>query len=167
MISSTDLWKELKSLSISEVNNWKDIIYKAVKIKKEVVDEDPLEGGLRKILNFGHSIGHAIESEFLEHDNPIKHGYCVAIGMICESYISYQKGQLSKESLEEISSYIRSLFGQIKLPETDRIIERMGIDKKNVGGQMLIASITKIGHCAYDVPVSKEEVSTALDYYRD
>ena len=165
LISSPELWETMKSLTLNQVDNWQDIIYQAVKIKRDIVEEDPFEMGKRKVLNFGHSIGHAIESECLSDSSHLKHGYAVAAGMICESHVSYQKGILSKEALKEISDFIFSHNSRIELPEFRKINERMTFDKKNVGGKKLIASLDQIGHCLFDLPCSELEVNKALDYY--
>jgi len=165
LISSPELWETIKSLKLDQVDNWQDIIYQAVKIKRDIVEEDPFEMGKRKVLNFGHSIGHAIESECLSDSSHLKHGFAVAAGMICESHVSYQKGILSKEALKEISDFIFSQYSRIQLPDYRKINDRMTFDKKNVAGKKLIASLDQIGHCIFDLPCSEHEVNTALDYY--
>src|SRR5690606_6292235 len=69
-----------------ESQNWKDIIEKSVSIKREVVEKDPKEDGLRTILNFGHTVGHAVESFYLDTDRHLLHGEAIAVGMIAEAY---------------------------------------------------------------------------------
>lgn len=165
LINSSSLWEILKSIEIDQVEDWQDIIYQAVKIKRDIVEEDPFEMGKRKVLNFGHSIGHAIESEKLTETSQLKHGFAVAAGMICESHVSYQKGLLSRNALNEITEFIFSKYSKINLPTLNKINHRMMLDKKNVAGKKLIASIDQIGHCVFDLPCNENEVKKALDYY--
>ena len=84
-------WQTLKNIDIYN-ENIDEVLYQSLLVKKQVVEADPFEKGLRKILNFGHTIGHAIEAYSLENEaNPLLHGEAIAIGMICEAYLSYKK----------------------------------------------------------------------------
>ena len=84
------MFTELQQHDIKTIN-WSGWIKRSVSIKKDIVEQDPTEKGLRKILNFGHTIGHAIESYYLNRGLPLKHGEAVAIGMITETFLSVQK----------------------------------------------------------------------------
>jgi 3-dehydroquinate synthase len=80
--------------------DWNKIIVHSVKIKSKITESDPNEKGMRKALNFGHTIGHAIESTFLQDGvSTLPHGEAVAAGMICESFLSSEKKLLDKKSL--------------------------------------------------------------------
>ncbi|MEQ8926380.1 MAG: 3-dehydroquinate synthase family protein, partial [Fulvivirga sp.] len=105
LIRDLDGWKQL-SQSKMETLNWLEVIKHSVEIKNDIVIKDPKESGVRKILNFGHTIGHALESHYLNSDEPLLHGEAIALGMICESHISYQKNMISKEMLKEITGCI-------------------------------------------------------------
>src|SRR5690606_27089478 len=86
-------------------------IKRSVEIKNQVVLEDPYEKGLRKILNYGHTIGHAVESWSLENDSsPLTHGEAIALGMICEAHLANQLNQLSDEDLTRIKNDILRFF---------------------------------------------------------
>ena len=138
IVYSHSFWQELTSrmVDLDYANaDWASIISQAIAIKHKVVSEDPFEKGIRKILNFGHSIGHAIESERFGSENPLTHGEAIAIGMICESYISFKKSHLSKEKLHEIETYIRKFFAKETLENRKAIVERMKGDKKNFKGK--------------------------------
>ena len=89
--------------------NWETVIYNSISIKNNIVLQDPYENNLRKILNFGHTYGHAIESYYLEKNNPILHGEAVMMGMILEAEIS----KLTKEDQIDIKEYILSNFNCI------------------------------------------------------
>jgi len=168
LIKDKALWEHLKAntqdLSAADID-WVDLIAKAVKIKLDVVQDDPFEQGLRKILNYGHSVGHAIESESFLSTLPMTHGEAIAVGMICEAYISHQKEFLSKSELDEISNFILHHFPKEELSSKENIILRMLGDKKNVGGKKLIACPTEIGQCSFDIEASDQEISESLDYY--
>ena len=169
LIRDSSLWYEIQDINdiSSNNNNWDEIINRSVLIKKDVVEKDPKEDGLRKILNFGHSIGHAVESENLLSKNPLTHGAAVAIGMVCESYISMQKSLLDKETMLTVHNYIKKHYelDAIYVKNRAAILSRLAKDKKNENGKMLFSLITKIGDCSYNIEVSEQEVLDCFDYY--
>lgn len=145
-----------------------EIIYRSVEIKNEVVKEDPFEKGLRKILNFGHTIGHAIESYSLSHDKtPLLHGEAIAIGFICEAYLSSQKNGLTQAELEETVEAIKAVYPgyHIKKESYSSLLEIMKNDKKNNGGQISFSLLSEIGKCAYDLYCEEGEIFESLDFY--
>lgn len=154
---------EFKNLSISS------LIHRSIEIKNEVVLQDPKESGLRKILNFGHTIGHAVESYFLEHPSKEKltHGEAIAIGMICECYLSYQLLNFSNQKVDETKALILSIFAKVSvLPEDfNAIIELLKHDKKNVGGQINFVLLNDYENCELDCKVSNELIIESLEYY--
>src|SRR5690606_40854361 len=83
--------------------------------------QDPTENGIRKALNFGHTLGHAIESYFLENDKkqPLLHGEAVAVGMVLESYISLRRGLIAEHEYSDIKILIKGIFGTVVLEESD------------------------------------------------
>ena len=146
-----------------------EIIYRSVEIKNEVVTADPFEKGLRKILNFGHTIGHAIESYSLLNDsNPLLHGEAIAIGFICESFLSVKYSSLSEEELDDIQTYVLSYYPKYNLETNnfDQLIEIMQNDKKNQAGKIGFALLNAIGKCGYDIYVAEEDILTSLEYYQ-
>lgn len=145
-------------------------IHRSVKIKSEVVDADPTEKNLRKILNFGHTLGHAIETYSLDHDQePLLHGEAIAVGMICESFLSYLICGLPESSLNEISDFIRSVFPSYRYTpdmyaELFRIMQN---DKKNMGGQISFSLLKEIGECHYNLHPTEGQIVEALEFYRE
>ncbi|HEX4886719.1 MAG TPA: 3-dehydroquinate synthase [Luteibaculaceae bacterium] len=120
----------------------------SIEIKKQVVESDPLEEGRRKILNFGHTVGHAIESFFLEHAvTPLLHGEAVAMGLIAELYISSRTCGLSEAELLIATDYIKAVFPIYRIPERnfDALIRLMEQDKKNDGGLINFTLISEPG----------------------
>ncbi|MDN3588596.1 3-dehydroquinate synthase [Pedobacter aquatilis] len=143
-------------------------IYRSVQIKNEVVTIDPHEKNLRKILNFGHTIGHAIESYSLANDeNTLTHGEAIAIGFVCEAALSIKNSGLSKEELKDISDYILSLYPkyEIKKESFDTLLELMQSDKKNEDGNILFSLLEKQGKCTYNCRVTNADILSSLDYY--
>jgi len=132
-------------------------------VKTDIIEQDPLEGGLRKKLNFGHTVGHALESYFLQ-STPISHGHAVALGMIAESYLSMKRGMLSKEVYKDIESTIIRSFPMISLNADDVsvVISRMYQDKKNIAGEIRSCLLEGVGSCVYDQTLNEEEIGESL-----
>lgn len=160
------LLQEIKSIKNHSIN---DLTFRSIEIKNEVVLQDPKESGLRKILNFGHTIGHAVESYFLEHPDKEKltHGEAIAIGMICECYLSYQLLNFPHQKVDETKALIASIFDKVTiLPEDfDTIIELLKHDKKNVGGQVNFVLLKDYEDCQLDCQVSNDLIVESLEYY--
>lgn len=149
--------------------NWTEIIQHSIQIKERIVAADPLEAGLRKVLNFGHTIGHAIESFFLENpEQKLLHGEAVAVGMICESYISVKQKLLQQEELDRIETFILSIYEKVKLKPEDisKIAQLTLQDKKNSSGSINCTLLNGIGKAVYDKPVSVTEIEESLRYYQ-
>jgi len=137
-----------------------------------VITEDPFEKGLRSILNFGHTIGHAVESYSLSEDNdsePLLHGEAIAVGMICEAYLSMTLNKLSKEEMENIIAYIRSVFPDysIKKSINQDLIDIMKNDKKNSQGKIGFALLNSIGSCDYGIFIDESIIAESLNFYRE
>jgi 3-dehydroquinate synthase len=167
LIKDKEQWEVYKTTDISTCA-MNPVVYASLLIKKSVVEEDPFERGLRKILNFGHTIGHAIETYSLEHDSDsLLHGEAIAIGMICEAYLSVQKCGLKENELKEIQTLLITHFPKRAIAGFDRdtLFKIMQSDKKNQGDKMLFALLNEIGSCVYDVEVTQTEIAVAIDYY--
>lgn len=142
-----------------------EMVLRSIQIKQAVVEEDPKEKGLRAILNFGHTIGHAIES--LKQFQML-HGECVALGMQAAAYISWKRGYIEKEEFFEI----RDMFVGFHLPislddlETKDILEVMKNDKKTVGGTIQFILLKEIGKAVIDKTVTETEMTEAIDYIK-
>ncbi|MBT8232571.1 MAG: 3-dehydroquinate synthase [Saprospiraceae bacterium] len=168
LIRSESLWQSVKqSFPKIEDSDWKALVQTSVNIKNDIVKEDPLEKGLRKILNFGHTIGHAVESHFLDSPNHLLHGEAIAIGMICEAYISYKEGLLDGPALKEIRTFIDGFYNiDLKLlPIKNEILELILKDKKNTGDQINFSLLNKIGDCIYDKNISTLRIEESLTYF--
>ncbi|MFL0681944.1 MAG: 3-dehydroquinate synthase [Algoriphagus aquaeductus] len=150
-----------------ESQDWESLIRHSVGIKKAVVEADPKENGLRKILNFGHTIGHAFESYFLDTQNHLLHGEAIALGMIAEGFLSFEKVGFSFEEFREMSRFLLQVYGKVdfSLHELDPILDLCTQDKKNEGSVILFSLLESIGNCTYNIPVTREEIKHAIQYY--
>ncbi len=163
-------WRKFLDLSSLEISDLKDLIYTSIDIKIKIVNQDPTENGIRKILNFGHTLGHAIESYFNEKENSeqLLHGEAVAIGMILESYISWKKNYLSAAAYLEIKKAIIHIYDQIVFSKSDieAIIKLLVFDKKNENGQILFVLLENIGKCCINQLVEGKLIIDAFEDYR-
>jgi 3-dehydroquinate synthase len=146
-----------------------DLIHRSIEIKNEVVLEDPKEQNIRKVLNWGHTIGHGIESYFLDNDqkNNLTHGEAIAIGMVCEAYVSSEILGFPKDKLIDVKSAILAIYGKIEILENDfsSIMELMKHDKKNVGGEINFVLLKDYSDFKIDCKVSSELIIESLEYY--
>lgn len=168
LIKDAKYWGKLDSGMLSDANNWKELIITSINIKNDIVMNDLYEKGERKLLNFGHTIGHAIESYSLMHDqNPLRHGEAIAIGMICESFISKNKNGLTAGDLKSVTGTICSLYKPYQLDDSTyhELIELMKNDKKNEGSAINFTLLSKIGEATYNKEVDVELILESLNYY--
>jgi 3-dehydroquinate synthase len=169
LISSRDEWEGLKNLNDLKNSDISSIIYQSLQVKKRVVEADPFEKGLRKILNFGHTIGHALEAWSLENDEqPLLHGEAIAAGMIMEAYIGHMVAGLSQADLDDISACLLKFYPYYKLPDNAGSLfwPAMALDKKNAGDKVLSVVLKEIGTPVIDVEITPELLNIAIEYYR-
>lgn len=169
LIADATMWGKICKRDLDK-QNWTELVPHSIEIKRQVVSQDPTEKGLRKILNFGHTIGHAVESYFLmQTRKKLLHGEAIAIGMICESYISHKKNLLDEQSLNNIEEFIFSIYGKVKITsqDTEAIIPLMMQDKKNEKGTIQCVLLNGIGNPVYDQKLSLSEIREAIHYYSD
>jgi len=167
LISDAAYWETLKGITGFE--NLDKYILTSVSIKNEVVQQDPTEQHLRKILNYGHTLGHAVESYFLESEQHelLLHGEAIAIGMILEGYLSYKLTGLSKDALEDIKTTFLKRYEKITFSKKDieTILTLLKFDKKNSHGNINFVLLNSIGKPAIDIKVTPELLEEAFTYY--
>ena len=146
-----------------------DLIFRSIEIKNEVVLKDPKEQNIRKILNFGHTLGHAIESFYLESDDKesLTHGEAIAIGMVCESYMSSKLFGFPIEKLNAVKEVIIRTYGKIALLTNDfaGIMELLKHDKKNVNGQVNFVLLKDFEDYKLDCKVPKDLIIESMEFY--
>lgn len=173
LINSPNHWKKVKEFDPRQKPmNYKQlesIISKSIFIKNDFVQKDPIEKDLRKALNFGHTIGHAIESFFMNTPNQLLHGQAVAYGMIYEAYLSYKNSNLLKDQLVEIVDYVTGVYGKIKINTTDykALMELMTHDKKNMDSNLNFTLISDIGTVEINQVCSQEDICEAFEFYKE
>lgn len=145
-----------------------EIIYASCLIKKKTIESDFKEKGLRRILNFGHTIGHAIEAESYFQ---VSHGDAVAVGMLLESFLSMKLGLLDIKSLDKIHTVLKKYHFPLMLPEEKNLLARMALDKKAKKNTPRFALLSKIGEAAsfkgeYCIPIEEALIKEALDWMR-
>lgn len=162
-------WEKMKDLSKLSLDDLPQLIEESVAIKSEIVEKDPTENGIRKILNFGHTLGHALESYFLSNESKttLLHGEAVAVGMILETYLSSEICGFPKECLAEIKNTILQSFPKIDLEEADLepILNLLKHDKKNSYGNVNFVLLKAIGEPLIDCTVKREQLIDAFRYY--
>ena len=167
LIADAEFWKELKKLkSVKEFSSEK-IITKAIELKNNIVKKDLHENDLRKSLNFGHNIGHALESSLINQKKDILHGEAIAIGMIIESYIAQSLKRISTKEQKEITDYISSIYKNIKITkETEtQLLTYIQHDKKNVGHDLCFALPKGIGSYELFCGIAVNEIKKAICNY--
>jgi 3-dehydroquinate synthase len=145
-----------------------EIIRQCVQIKTEITDTDPLEKGPRKLLNFGHTIGHAFESFALEHDIELLHGEAVAAGMLCELYLSAQLLGLNPKVLKNYLMTWKQYFPALVINQEhyDELLGYVAQDKKNLNQRILLTLVQSPGKVVYNIPVETHLIMDSFNYYR-
>jgi 3-dehydroquinate synthase len=170
LIFNKEYWNKFKNLTDLDTEDLIDLIHESIQIKNTIVTEDLTENGIRKSLNFGHTLGHAIESYFLENKNKssLLHGEAVAVGMILESYISKEKNLLTEAEYLEIKNLILSLYDRIEFNTKDieKIIELLIYDKKNEFGTIQFALLNGIGSIQVNQATENKTINLAFDDYK-
>jgi 3-dehydroquinate synthase len=169
LIRDASHWNAVRRAPLHDLEALSPLIAHSARIKADVVASDPRESGPRKELNFGHTIGHAIEAFALENDQgSLLHGEAVAIGMICEAWLSWRLGHLDRDKMDAIQEHLLSLYKPFAFKAADhhRVLELMRHDKKNREGTFRFTLLADIGRAIIDVPVNAAQAADALDHYR-
>ncbi len=162
------LYRELQAYPQFTTERRDNLIWRCAKLKTRIVNEDFREEGLRKALNLGHSIGHAIEALFLKRRERLLHGEAIAVGLIAEAYLSYKLNYLEKGELIQIRDFIRRIYPGVNFEKKDfqSIKSQLKHDKKNLRDARNFSLIRGIGHCELDVHIPEAFIDEALRYYQ-
>lgn len=163
LIANAPLWNEIKKLDNVNVETirmeWIDF---AVDFKQQIVNQDLNDTGLRHLLNFGHTMGHAYESYFLSINQSLPHGFCVAYGIVDAAEISFRKGLLSLSDFDEVRGFVRKFYGVPNCNRND-ILSFCKQDKKNRNGKVLFVLLEEIGrakfHCEVNIDSLQDELA--------
>ena len=169
LIDSKDYWEELQGFDITNLKNTHNLIWKSIKIKNNIVTQDPKELGARKVLNFGHTLGHAIESYCLESKSrpTLLHGEAIAIGIVLATYISSALVGFDKNKLASVTAFILTNFKKQTFNKQDieSIIALLKHDKKNKAGAVLFVLLEGFGKTHINKEVPNSLIKEAFDYY--
>jgi 3-dehydroquinate synthase len=171
LIDSDPYWKSIKELDIQDRSGIVERIWESICIKDRIVTKDPYEERERKLLNYGHTLGHAIESYSLKNNQfqSLLHGEAIAIGMILATYLSHRLLNFPIEKLKDVSTTILKIYKKVKFSKMDiqEIMELLIYDKKSRSGKVLFVLLEDIGVFKIDQEVPEELIIKAFDYYED
>jgi len=169
LVSDSSYWFKLNDLSQLTFDDLEELIKESIRIKSNITQQDKEESDLRKILNFGHTLGHAIESYFIQHpEKPtLLHGEAIAIGLILESFLSTKCSSLKTAELENIEQVILHSFKKVNFDKRDieEILKFLKFDKKNQKGEVQFVLLSEIGKAVINQKVSEEIIFEAFQYY--
>jgi 3-dehydroquinate synthase len=170
LIADRKYWNQFLDLALIDSIELDALIHQAICIKNEIVKQDPTENGIRKALNFGHTLGHAVESYFLENEEKttLLHGEAIAVGIILESFISREKKLISEDDYFQIKNTLKSLFGTVEISENDLtpICDLLIHDKKNEYGKVQFALLNGIGAVKINQEVDMALIISAFEDYK-
>lgn len=171
LINNDKMWSELLSFDIEnpDLSKLQQMVADSVCVKQNIVTVDPHEGGLRKALNLGHTIGHAFETFSMRRDTPILHGYAVAYGLIPELYLSVTKMKYPVDKMRQMVNFINEHYGKMYFTcdDYDSLYELMTHDKKNTAGSINFTLLADNGSIRINQTATKEEIFEALDFFRE
>ncbi len=196
LISDERMWAEHVNFDLSQPDlaELQRMVAESIAVKERIVAEDPHEHGIRKALNFGHTIGHALEEFALQQaggavvstapinqttggtaissalgNRPLLHGYAVAFGLIGELYMSARKAGFPTERLHQTARFIRENYAQTEFTCNDypTLLNLMRHDKKNTSGVINFTLLNNIGDIRINQTATDEEICEALDFIRE
>lgn len=167
LIMDKDLWENLINQDCLQISDWDVLIVQSARNKVDIVRHDALEKGIRKILNFGHTVGHAIESHYLSKGELVTHGAAVAAGMICETYISSKIYEFECTQFNEITRIIDKNYDRfdLKVEDIENLLKFMKQDKKIKGGKYNFSLLRRLGKSVHDIEVDDNIIRDSILFY--
>lgn len=168
LIADATHWEQLTAIDSLSAEAIAPMIERSMQIKLDVVEQDFKEKNIRKTLNFGHTIGHAIESLFLKQGNLIPHGVCVAIGMIAETWLAVLENLIDEPTATSIIQNISKYYPYVDISgfTNEDILAMMRNDKKNADGKIKFALINNIGSSVFDYECDTRNIIKSLEFYK-
>ena len=165
------MWAEHLKMDFNDINyaQLQKLVEQSIEVKRHIVTIDPHEKGLRKALNLGHTVGHALESFAMETGRPVLHGYAVAWGLVGELYLSAVLQHFPQDKMRQTVRFIREHYEAINFTcnDYDRLFELMKHDKKNVGGEINFTLLSDVGEIRLDNHASRELIGDMFDFLRE
>jgi 3-dehydroquinate synthase len=165
LIADKTYWNELTQIDdVSRIIS-PAFIKRSVEIKTAICNSDPYDVGERRMLNFGHTIGHAVESVALSSDSPLSHGEAVAVGMMAETHISLQKTMINKDEYLSVVRLLRKFFPPFPIQKYDcaAMLSALQNDKKKMNNKLNVTLLNAIGKATINQEVSQDEVIIAWE----
>ena len=170
LISNESIFSQLLCFDVDDIDykTLGEMVGTSVAVKEHIVEEDPLEHGIRKALNLGHTAGHALESWALNR-TPCLHGYAVAWGLICELYLSCVRTGFPMEKMRQVVHFVKENYGLLPITcnDYDELYSYMTHDKKNTADTINFTLLGSIGDILINQTSCKEEIFQMLDFYRE
>ena len=171
LISSMEVYTPVMLYDIDTMNYGylNRLVAQSVAVKEDIVAQDPKEKGIRKALNFGHTVGHAYESLSFRKGRPLLHGHAVAAGIVSELYLSHKHCNFPMEKLSQVVYYIKEYYPPFAFDceDYETLYELMRHDKKNEGDAINFTLLGQIGDVRLNQQLKKEEILASLDFYRE
>jgi 3-dehydroquinate synthase len=171
MLSSHDDFETLLDFDLAHVDYDRllQLLKTSVLVKERIVREDPHEQGLRRALNLGHTVGHALESMALHKGKPVPHGYAVAWGLVAEAVLSHMTMHFPSTDLHRLAHYVKAHYGAfyITCDDYDTLLELMHHDKKSQNGEINCSLLATCGNVKVNNTIDDADMKAALDIYRD
>lgn len=171
LIDSDKVWNDTIAFDTQNIDydRLRELTVESVAVKERIVEQDPLEYGIRKALNLGHTIGHAFESLSYEINKPVQHGYAVAWGIICELYLSLKISNFPQEKLRKTVHFIKENYHGFLFDchQYDALYEYMKHDKKNESDTINFTLLSDVGKIKINQTASKEDIFGSIDFLRE
>ena len=167
-IDNQIMWPLLREMEVTDEDNWPLVISHSITFKRRIVDQDPHEHELRRCLNLGHTLGHALETYMMSKQLLMPHGHCVAAGLLMEGHVAANRGTLRFELFEQMQETIFSIFGQMELPDEELpdLYALARNDKKNPSANHVsFIELHDIGKFDVFGLLTKPEVDEAILWY--
>ncbi len=168
LIADADYFKKLTNLSDFTLADLDALIYRSIEIKNNIVLSDPFERGERKKLNFGHTLGHAIETQSFDTASPLSHGEAVIIGSIMALYLSTKVLKFDISLAKTIKTTLLKTYEKVNFDKNQitAIFTLLKHDKKNVNGQVNFVLLDKIGKASINHHLDNESLVEAFEFYK-
>ncbi|MBR1803324.1 MAG: 3-dehydroquinate synthase [Muribaculaceae bacterium] len=171
MLSSHDEFCRLLDVEPQSIN-WLEMLPQveaSVEVKRRIVASDPTEQGLRRVLNLGHTVGHALESLSQQRGTPVTHGHAVACGLVTEAVLSHMVHKFPSTDLNRLATFVRHHYGPVRITCNDypALLQLMHSDKKSHCGEINCTLLRQCGDPTIDNTVTDDDMQAALDIYRD
>jgi 3-dehydroquinate synthase len=171
LIDGAKHYSDLLSYNVAAINaeTLLPLLQYSVGIKQRIVEQDPQERGMRKILNLGHTVGHAIESHSHSHSCAVPHGYAVAWGLVCELLIAHRALSFPSAVIYDLAHFVEQNYGAyaITCEDYDELMAFMQHDKKNFNDKINFSLLSDVGVCAINNQIDRKEIEISLDFFRD